>query len=269
MIKKFLFLLFSLLCAANYSKAAESVKLFDTDSYTDIFISSQKADITVIPADAQGSGIVWNPKLCVMTFRRPSKDVVEITIEPRKQNAFFQKMLMIPHSRCSVQLKAGENKNIYASSQSGDIRFFYLTSKTARAYSGQGVVETLNTGGNFSAETLTDKINIRKFDGKDLSLKTVSGNITVTGKAKNISLLNTSGDSKLTGFAETLMFYSSQGGLNAKWESLPENALNVSAHSFSGDIKLSLPKAEKNYKEASKLDLKTFYGDITIEERRN
>ncbi len=269
MIKKILFLLLSLLCAANYAEAAESVRLFETDSYTDIFISSQKADITVVPADEKGSGITWNPNLCVITFRRPSQDVVAINIEPKKQNAFFKKLLMIPRSRCSVQLRAGENKNIYASSQSGDIRFFYLTSKTARAYSGQGVVETLNTGGNFTAETLTDKINIREFDGGDLSLKTASGNISVTGKAKNISLLNTSGESKLSGFAETLMFYSSQGGLNAKWESLPENSLNVSAHSFSGDIKLSLPYADEQYKEASKLDLKTFYGNIAVEERRN
>lgn len=269
MIKKFLFLLLSLLSAANYAQAAQSARFFETDSYTDIFISSQKADITVTPARGQDSGIIWNPKLCVMTFRRPSKDVVKIDIEPRKQNAFFQKMLMIPHSRCSVELRAGAGKNIYASSQSGDIRFFYLNSKLARAYSGQGVVETLSTGGDFAAETLTDKINIREFNGGNLSLKTASGNIAVTGKAKNISLLNTSGESKLTGFADTLMFYSSQGGLNAKWESLPENALNISAHSFSGNIKLSLPKADEKYKEASKLDLKTFYGNIVVEERRN
>lgn len=269
MIKKVALGVFSFFCLSGWAGAGQSVRYFDTGSYTDIFISSQKADITVTPADEKGSGVFWNPRLCVMTLKRPSENVVEIIIEPKKQNAFFKKLLMIPRSRCSVDLKAGRNKNIYASSQSGDIRFFYLVSKTARAYSGQGVIETLQTGGDFSAETLTDKINIRQFNGGDLALKTASGNIYVTGRADNISLLNTSGESKLTGYANTLMFYSSQGGLNARWNELPPNALNISAHSFSGDIKLSLPAADEGYKEASKLDLKTFYGNIVIEERKN
>lgn len=267
MIKKIILVPSLLLCLAAFAQAGEKTKTFKTDSYTDIFISSQKADITVVPESGGESSVAWRSLLCSMTFNRPSENVVEIVIKPQKQRSLLKKMLMIPRSRCAVKLQAGENKHIYASSQTGDIRFFSINSKAARAYTGQGVIETSDVGGSFSAETLTDRITIRNFNGKDLSLKTVSGNISVTGTAKDISLLNTSGNSKMTGSAENLMFYSSQGGLNAKWTALPENPLSISAHSFSGDIKISLPKLDENYKKNSKIDLKTFYGEVSVEEK--
>ncbi len=267
MIKKILFIAVFISCFCVFASAAEKTKSFDSSSYSDIFISSQKADISVTPDDGIHSEITWRPKLCKVIFKTPSQGVIEIIIEPKKQNSFLKRVLMIPRSRCSVKLKAGENKNIYASSQTGDIRFFYINSKTARAYSGQGVIETSNIKGNFSAETLTDKINIRNFDGKNLSLKTASGNISVTGTAHEISLLNTSGNTKMSGMVEDLRFYSSQGSLSAKWESLPSKHLNISAHSFSGNIKLFLPKMSEDFKNNSNIDIKTFYGNYEIEEK--
>ncbi|MDD6172695.1 MAG: DUF4097 family beta strand repeat-containing protein [Elusimicrobiaceae bacterium] len=267
MIKKLILIPSILLLLVISAQAKEKVQTFKTDSYTDIFISSQKADITVVPEVGAESSVTWRSLLCSMTLKRPSENVVEIVIEPKKQRALFKKILMIPRSRCSVKLQAGENKHIYASSQTGDIRFFSINSKTARAYTGQGVIETSDIGGNFTAETLTDRITIRNFKGKDLSLKTVSGNVSVTGSAEDINILNTSGGSKMTGSAENLMFYSSQGKLSARWTALPKNPLSISAHSFSGDIKVYLPKLEENYKKNSKIDLKTFYGEASVEEK--
>lgn len=267
MIKKIIFIPYFLTCLCVFASASEKTKTFDSASYSDIFISSQKADISVFSDDGIQSAITWRPKLCKVIFNKPSEGVLEIVIEPEKQNSFLKKLLMIPRSRCKIKLNAGENKHIYASSQTGDIRFFNINSKTARAYSGQGVVETSDVKGDFSAETLTDKINIRNFDGKNLSIKTASGNISVTGKAHEISLLNTSGNTKMAGTAENLMFYSSQGSLSAKWDSLPQEHLNISAHSFSGNIKIHLPKMTEDFKNNSSIDLKTFYGNCEVEEK--
>ncbi|MBR1980579.1 DUF4097 family beta strand repeat-containing protein [Candidatus Proelusimicrobium excrementi] len=267
MIKKIISVSSAFLCLTLFAQAKEKTQTFKTDSYTDIFISSQKADITVVPERGGESSVTWRSSLCSMTLKRPSENVVEIVIEPKKQRALLKKILMIPRSRCATRLQAGENKHIYASSQTGDIRFFSINSKTARAYTGQGVIETSDIGGNFTAETLTDRITIRNFKGKDLALKTVSGNVSVTGSAHDISILNTSGNSKMTGSAENLMFYSSQGKLSARWSALPKNPLSISAHSFSGDIKIYLPKLGEEYKNNSKIDLKTFYGEVSVEEK--
>ena len=267
MIKRFIFTVFVMLYGCVFTTAAESVKNFDADSYSDIFISTQKADITVTPPNSAQNSITWQSKLCSMQFIRHGKDIIEISVTPKKQNSILKKLLMIPRSRCKIKMALSNGKDIYASSQSGDIRFFDITPNTARAYSGQGVIETSNTGGTFTAETLTAKINIRDFKGRDLTLKTVSGNVNAYGRAKDVSVLNTSGSSKLNLNADTLMFYSSQGNLSAKWEVLPLNGLNISAHSFSGDIKIYLPKMSAEYKNKSKIELKSFYGVCATEEK--
>jgi len=267
MIKRFIFAFFTFLFACSFLQAAENTKNFAPDSYTDIFISTQKADITITP-DGQTNSITWRQKLCSVVFTRPSEGIITITVEPQKQNSVLKKLLMIPRSRCKIKMHLANNKNIYASSQTGDIRFFDIAPKTARAYSGQGVVETSYVGGgDFTAETLTGKINIRDYKGRDLTLKTVSGTITSYGSAEDISVLNTSGNSKLNLNADTLMFYSSQGNLFAKWEKLPTQGLNISAHSFSGNIKIYLPKMSEEYKNKSKIELKSFYGVHETEEK--
>ena len=267
MIKRFTFTVFTFLSACSFLFAAESTKNFAAASYTDIFLSTQKADITITPDDGNTSSVSWQQKLCSMVLTRPSEGIIEISVNPQKQNSFLKKLLRIPRSRCKIKLRLANDKNIYASSQTGDIRLFDISPKNGRAYSAQGVVETTSVGGTFTAETLTDKINIRDFKGRDITLKTVSGTINAYGNAEDVSVLNTSGNSKLNLNADTLMFYSSQGNLSAKWEKLPPQGLNILAHSFSGNIKIYLPKMSEEYKNKSKIELKSFYGVHETEEK--
>ena len=165
MIKRFTFTVFTFLSACSFLFAAESTKNFAAASYTDIFLSTQKADITITPDDGNTSSVSWQQKLCSMVLTRPSEGIIEISVNPQKQNSFLKKLLRIPRSRCKIKLRLANDKNIYASSQTGDIRLFDISPKNGRAYSAQGVVETTSVGGTFTAETLTDKINIRDFKG--------------------------------------------------------------------------------------------------------
>lgn len=251
------------LCAADVNK-----EIGDAPQ-GDIFITAAKEDISVLPALAGTSSslVQWQKKLCEITINKPAPQVTEITITPKKQNAFVKKLLRIPRSTCSVRLFVGEDRNIYASADTGDIRFFGVQAKSAKLYTAEGVIEISNYKGNLAAETLTARISLENIESEDLKLKTASGNIYATGlKVKNTDILNTSGKSKIQGVSESLVFYSSEGSLWAKWDALPgSKLLNISARSFAGDIKIIMPRGADIAECKHNIDLKSIYGTAKME----
>lgn len=261
--------LISIFCLSLPLCAADVSKEIGEDPQGDIFITTAKENITILPVATQDapSTIDWQKKLCAVTINKPANQVTEITITPKKQNAFFKKLLRIPRTTCSIRLNLGANRNIYASSDTGDIRFFNAQAKSAKLYTAEGVIEISNYKGNLSAETLTARISLENIESDDLKLKTASGNIYATGlKVKNTDILNTSGKSKIQGISESLVFYSSEGSLLARWDALPgSKMLNISARSFAGDIKIIMPRGADITACKHNIDLKSIYGTAKLE----
>ncbi len=268
MNNKIFIALFSLFCLSMPLSAADISKEIGDAAQGDIFITTSKENLTVIPsAQTEASYIQWQKKLCEVTVNKPAKQVTEITVTPKKQNAFLKKLLRIPRSTCSIRLSVGADRNIYASSDTGDIRFFDAQAKSAKLYTAEGVIEMSNYKGNLSAETLTARISLENIESEDLKIKTASGNIYATGlKIKNTDILNTSGKSKIQGISESLVFYSSEGSLLARWDALPESKkLNISARSFAGDIKIIMPRGADITEWKHNIDLKSIYGNAKLE----
>lgn len=268
MNNKILTALFFIFCLSLTLSAADISKDIGDAAQGDIFITAFKENITVLSAgQAETSSIQWQKKLCEITVNRPARQVTEITITPKKQNAFFKKILRIPRITCSVRLILGPDRNLYASSDTGDIRFFAAQTKSAKLYTAEGVIEISDYKGNLSAETLTSRISLENIESEDLKLKTASGNIYATGlKVKNTDILNTSGKSKIQGISESLVFYSSEGSLLARWDALPESKLlNISARSFAGDIKIIMPRGADITQWKHNIDLKSIYGNAKLE----
>jgi DUF4097 and DUF4098 domain-containing protein YvlB len=261
--------LFLLLCLMPPLSAADVSKSIGDAPQSDIFINTAKENITVLPAPAESasSSIQWQKKLCEVTINKPAPQVTEINITPKKQNAFVKKLLRIPRTTCSIRLYVSADKNIYASSDTGDIRFFAAHVKSAKLYTAEGVMEISDFKGNLSAETLTSRITLTNIESEDLKLKTASGNIYASGlKIKNTDILNTSGKSKMQGISESLVFYSSEGSLWAKWDALPGNKmLNISARSFAGDIKIIMPRGVDITQCKHNIALKSIYGTAKLE----
>lgn len=261
--------LFLVFCLSLPLRAADISKEIGDTPQSDIFITTSKENITVLPALAgsSSSSIHWQKKLCEVTVNKPAPQVTEITVTPKKQNAFLKKLLRIPRTTCSIRLYVSADKNIYASSDTGDIRFFDARVKSAKLYTTEGVMEISNYKGNLSAETLTSRITLANIESEDLKLKTASGNIYASGlKIKNTDILNTSGKSKMQGIMESLVFYSSEGALWAKWDALPsDKMLNISARSFAGDIKIIMPRGADITECKHNIALKSIYGTAKLE----
>ena len=269
MTKKIGLFLFSILLLSGFLRAADMTREIEDSANDDIFITTSKENLTILPAPqgADRSVILWQKKLCDVTINKPAKKVIEIKITPRKQNAFVQKALRIPRTICSIKLLTGKNRNIYAFSETGNIKLTNVKANTAKLYTTQGITEVKNYTGSLSAETLTSRITLDKIEGEDLKLKTASGNIYASGlNFKNTDILNTSGKSRLQGVMEGLIFYSSEGSLFAKWDALPNNKLlNISARSFAGNIKIVMPRGANITDCKHNIDLKSIYGNAELE----
>ncbi len=269
MNNKIFIALFSIFCLSLPLRAADVNKEIGDTPQGDIFITTAKEDISVLPAleGSSSSLIQWQKKLCEITINKPAPQVTEITVTPKKQNAFVKKLLRIPRTICSVRIFLGRDRNIYASSDTGDIRFFGAQVKSAKLYTAEGVIEISDYTGNLSAETLTSRISLENIESETLKLKTASGNIYATGlKIKNTDILNTSGKSKIQGVSESLVFYSSEGSLWAKWDALPgSNLLNISARSFAGDVKIIMPRGADITACKHNIALKSIYGTAKME----
>lgn len=253
------------MCCAVGLYAMEN-KTIPTDSYTDIFINTQKADITIVKSQTPlKTTIYWKNKLCTLEIIKTTDTVTEINISPKKQNVFLKKLLRIPKDPCKIKVEVGENKNIYASSENGDVRIFDLKESKAKLYTTHGVIEASGYSGDLSAETLTGRITVKNLNTGNLNLKTASGNIYAYGTMHNTDILNTSGKSKMQGIADSLRFYSSEGDLSARWVAMPKGDLLISARSFAGDINIILPPGTSLEGTNNNIELRSIYGTINIE----
>lgn len=233
---------------------------------SDLFVTSENADITIVQARKEESPVIyWNKKLCQVKINQEAPTLTKIDIIPLKQNAFVQKMLLIPHGACSVKVTVWENKNIFSSSEKGDIRLFSVKAKNTKLYTTHGVIEVSDHIGSLSAETLTSRITIKNLIAPSLNIKTAGGSVSATGIINQIDIFNTSNDSKLQGAFETLHFYSSEGSLKAKLMQEPLDFLDIYAHSFSGDIKIILPHKTDLYKVKNNIDIRSIYGTAAVD----
>lgn len=232
---------------------------------SDLFVTSQKADITIVQAKAEETPMIyWNKKLCEVKINQDAPTLTKITITPLKQNALLQKVFLIPHRACSVKVTVWENKNIFASSEKGDIRFFSVKAKNTKLYTTRGVIEVSDHIGSLSAETLTSRITIKNLIAPVLNIKTAGGNAWATGIINQINIFNTSANSKLQGAFENLHFYSSEGDLKAKLLQAPQGPLDIYAHSVSGDINIELPAKTALDAAQNSIDVRSIYGTANI-----
>jgi len=266
-MRKTLPLLTQILLFATFLNAADvSAPLKDAPG-NDIFINTTKENITISAVQDGGPSLIyWQKRLCNAEVVRAADKVIEVKVTPRSQNAFFQKILRIPRTTCNIKIAIGKKRNIYASSEVGNIKLSNVQARSSKLYTAQGIIEIANYKGNLSAETLTSRITLTNAEGEDLKLKTASGNINAGGlKFKNADILNTSGKTKLQGVMQNLVFYSSEGPLNAKWDSLPKKMLNISARSFTGNIKIIMPQDADLESIKRNIELKSIYGSEKLE----
>ncbi len=236
---------------------------------SDLFVTSQKADITIVQAKPEQTPMIyWNKKLCEVKINQDAPTLTKITITPLKQNSFLQKIFFISHGACSVKVTVWENKNIFASSEKGDIRLFSVKAKSTKLYTTRGVIEVSDHIGSLSAETLTNRITVKNLLAPVLNIKTAGGSASATGIISQINIFNTSANSKLQGAFENLHFYSSEGDLKAKLLQAPQGPLDIYAHSVSGNIKIELPAKTALDAAQNNIDVRSIYGaaDITIGE---
>ncbi|MDR0953236.1 MAG: DUF4097 domain-containing protein [Elusimicrobiota bacterium] len=232
---------------------------FQNNSFSDIFITTKKADLTVIMStNTATSTLTWKNKNCAVDIKKLSEDVINISVEPKAQYVFLKQILGIPRPACKLQLMLGENKTLYASSETGDIRFFDASLEAVKVYTTQGTVEISNYTGNLSAETLTGEISVKNSNCNNLALKTASGQIDINGNAAQANILNTSGTTKLQGNIDDLHFYSSTGNFTAHRQNIPTGKINLLARSSSGDIKIIFPKGTDL--TGSNIEIKSTYG---------
>lgn len=269
MAKKTALLLLLLTVITGFSRAADINRDVQDAIGNDIFINAAKENITFLPAPkgVETSSVYWQKKLCEVTINRPAKEVIEIKITPKKQNAFVQKTLRIPRTICKVRFYTPQGRNIYVNADTGNITMRGVSAKAAKLYTAQGITEITDYDGNLSAETLTSRITLKNIKGEDLKLKTASGNIYAGGLIiKDADVLNTSGKSRLEGIMQSLVFYSSEGPLYAKWTALPGNkSLNISARSFAGNIQIVMPRGSDIKACMQNIELKSIYGKAELE----
>jgi DUF4097 and DUF4098 domain-containing protein YvlB len=259
-----IFLISALICFLSGAAHARQCT-FLSSQVKDIFITTQRADINVSPAaNEEQTAINWRSKHCNALIITHDNGVVEISVTPKRQHVFFKKLLGVKTQRCKINLQTAQNKNIYASSEIGSIRFNNIAANNSKVYTTEGIIEVNNYSGNLSAETLTGRITGKNITARTLNLKTASGNINFTGNINNADILNTSGTTRLNGELYSLNFYSSEGDLYAKWHKFPQNPLKIRARSFSGDIKLTFPKQTDLYDGKNDIFIKSFYGAAHI-----
>lgn len=264
MQNKILSFIILFLFSATVLYATDNKKL-PADSFSDIFLTSQKADILVVPSqDAKNASITWKNKLCALNTSTPAKDVIDVTITPQKQHVFLKKIIGMQKAKCKVRIEVPEGKKIYTSSETGTIKFQGINAKSVKIYTSQGYIEANNHKGALSAETLTGRITVRNINTGDLFLKSANGTINMTGYAQNADILNTSGLSRFQGVVDNLRFYSASGSLYAKWDSISQDSLKISARSSSGMIKLMLPPGTNLEDKKHTVDIKSIYGTVTI-----
>ena len=261
-----LFFVFLLSCAPAF--ATGDVRPLPGSSYDDIFISTENADVTAVPAQGAGA-IYWRDKYCILELTTPAERVLYINIRPRRQHVFVKWLLGIQVDPCKIRLEAASEKNIYISSEVGSIKVSDLPAKHIKLYTASGNIDIDNHSGPISAETLTGRITARNIKSHTTDFKSASGHITAAGEISEVSILNTSGNSKLHGVMDVLRFYSSEGNLHATWPTLPQNPLEISARSFAGDIEIMLPRHANPADNKNNINLKSFYGKTAITQHNN
>lgn len=268
-IKTILFFAFLLAAAAAWA-APLGTHALAADSYDDIFISATNADITVAPIAAGGVGAFeWRTKYCTLVAEPAQERVMRVEIRPKRQHAYLKRLVGIKLPPCKVTFNAGEDKNIYISSESGSIKLSDLPLKRAKIYTALGDINIDNYRGHLTAETLRGRINARNIDAPATDLKSASGHISASGNMGNLNVLNTSGRTRINGRAQVLRFYSSEGDLTAAWTALPDNPLEISARSFAGDIDITLPRQTDLEEGKNNIYLKSFYGRSNIKTQPN
>ena len=264
-----IFIITLLLLAAAPALNATDRRAVDSAGFSDIFLTTQKSDIQIIPSpDAAKTTVYWNGRFCNMDINYPAKDLLEIKVTPQRQHVFLKWMLGIQKPPCKIRLEAPPDKNIYASSREGNIKAANIKVKHLRLYTAEGNIDVENTNGSLKAETLTGKITARNITAQNLSLKSADGTITFHGTAVLADILNTGGASKLQGVIEELRYYSAGGNVTARWDALPGSGrLKISARSFAGDIKIILPRGTDHGDKKHAIALKSIYGEITITDK--
>ena len=257
------FLSFSHAFAAPYSRPLRG------DSYDDIFISTQNADVTVVSAPANGGAIHWRRKYCTVEINKPADRVYYIDIKPKRQHVFVKWLLGIKVDPCKIKFEAPGGKNIYISSETGSLKISDVPARNIKLYTAAGSIDIDNHSGPISAETLTGRITARNIKSPSVDLKSASGHINASGEAARMSVFNTSGNSRLHGVMGAVRFYSSEGNLHALWVDLPAAPLEISARSFAGNIEIVLPRHADLAAGKNNINLKSFYGRTSISKHNN
>lgn len=268
MQKFYIFFLVFLLAGAPAFANSDS-KTLPAAEYDDIFISTQNADVSVVPAPKGDGAIYWRRKYCTLDVNKPAARVLYIDIRPKRQHVFVKWLFGIKMDPCKIKLEASGGKNIYISSESGSLKISDLPAKHMKLYTAEGSIDIDNHSGPVAAETLTGRITARNIKAHTVDLKSASGHITAECEASKVSVLNTSGNSKLHGVMDVLRFYSSEGNLYATWAGVPPNPLEISARSFAGDIEIMLPRNANPADNKNNINLKSFYGKTSITQHNN
>lgn len=266
MRRKIILILLISLFPAAFLNAADKREL-PLDNYSDIFLTTVRADIVIIPAGKNPPEIKWRSKYCRLEVKEAADNVLQINVTPKPQHVFLKEILGIEQYRCRITLELPEDKNIYASSTQGSIKLQNIKAKSARLYTAEGNIDIDDYHGSLTAETLTGRIAARALNCPAADFKSASGNIFAVGAMKHVNMLNTSGASRLHGIMEVLRFYSSEGDLLAVWEELPQNPLEISARSFAGNLEIILPPKTDPSDKKNNIHLKTFYGKALVSAR--